>query len=106
MYEKPKRLGLFSYGSGCSAEFYSGIVTSKSQEILNSYSLSKHLDERYMMSVDEYEETIVMNKDIRFGTRDYQFDSKRFPKTFSYVEGKNRLVFAAIKNFHRIYEWV
>lgn len=102
----PKRLGIFSYGSGCSSEFYSGIVTAKSQEILRSYQLEKHLDDRYLMSVDEYEASIITNKDIRFGLRDLKIDFSLFPQAFKHVEGKGKLVFSAIKEFHREYEWV
>jgi len=105
-FTQPKRLGIFSYGSGCSSEFYSGIVTEKSQEILKSYELEKHLNDRYLMSIDEYEESIVTNKDIRFGLRDLEIDFDRFPKPFAHVKGKNKLVFSAIKEFHRKYEWV
>jgi polyketide biosynthesis 3-hydroxy-3-methylglutaryl-CoA synthase-like enzyme PksG len=29
-----------------------------------------------------------------------------YPKPFSKVKGKNKLIFSEIKNYHRIYEWV
>ncbi|MCH2224499.1 MAG: hydroxymethylglutaryl-CoA synthase family protein [Crocinitomicaceae bacterium] len=105
-FSQPKRLGIFSYGSGCSSEFYSGVVTAKSQEILKSYELEKHLNDRYVMTMDEYDESIRTNKDIRFGQRDLKIDFDRFPKPFKHVKGKNKLVFSAIKEFHREYEWV
>ncbi|MEJ5103701.1 MULTISPECIES: hydroxymethylglutaryl-CoA synthase family protein [Chryseobacterium] len=105
-FSVPKRLGIFSYGSGCSSEFYSGVVTPKSQEILREYGLKEHLNDRYVMTMDEYEEVIYSNKDIRFGLRDLEIDFNRFPKPFNHVKGKNKLVFSAIKDFHRKYEWV
>jgi len=105
-FTQPKRLGIFSYGSGCSSEFYSGVVTAKSKEILNSYQLEKHLNDRYLMSIDEYEESIRSNQEIRFGLRNLTINFERFPKPFSHVKGKNKLVFSAIKEFHREYEWV
>ncbi len=35
-FGSPKRLGCFSYGSGCCSEFYSGVVTPSGQEKLSS----------------------------------------------------------------------
>ncbi|WP_307734946.1 hydroxymethylglutaryl-CoA synthase family protein [Chitinophaga nivalis] len=105
-FEQPKRIGMFSYGSGCCSEFYSGIVTQQSQEKVRQFQLSKHLSDRYKLSVKEYENTFAANENLKFGTRDYKVDLYQFPETFKHVEGKNRLVFSEIKNFHRIYKWV
>lgn len=105
-FDRPKRLGIFSYGSGCCSEFYSGIVTSKSQEKLRQFNLSKHLDERHLLTMSEYERTFEVNSKLKFGTKNYKVDLSLFPDTFRYVVGKNRLVFSEIKDFHRKYEWV
>lgn len=105
-FEKAKRIGIFSYGSGCSSEFYSGIVTAQSQEKMKQFSLSKHLDDRYKLSIKEYEQTLVANADLKFGTRNYKVDRDVFPMAYKHVEGKNRLVFSEIKDYHRIYDWV
>lgn len=105
-FEKPKRVGVFSYGSGCCSEFYSGVVTAQSQEKLRQFGLSEHLRQRYKMSIEEYESTFDANTQIKFGTRNYKVKLDEFPEAFGYVEGRNRLVFSEIKDFHRKYEWV
>jgi polyketide biosynthesis 3-hydroxy-3-methylglutaryl-CoA synthase-like enzyme PksG len=105
-FGKSKRIGIFSYGSGCSSEFYSGIVTAKSKEKLKQFSLEKHLDERCMLSMEEYEGTFEANKKIAFGTRNYKIDTSEFPNAFKHVKGKNKLIFSGITEFHRNYEWV
>ena len=105
-FENPKRLGIFSYGSGCCSEFYSGIVTSQSQEIQKQFGMDKHLSERTLLSIEEYEKTFTTNKQLNFGIRDYKIDIDLFPEPISHIKGKNRLIFSEIKNFHRIYEWV
>jgi polyketide biosynthesis 3-hydroxy-3-methylglutaryl-CoA synthase-like enzyme PksG len=105
-FEKPKRIGVFSYGSGCCSEFYSGVVTPKSQEKIRQFSLSKHLDDRYRLSMQEYENTFEANSNLKFGTRDYKVSRTQFPQAYKHVQGKNRLVFSEIKNYHRIYEFV
>jgi polyketide biosynthesis 3-hydroxy-3-methylglutaryl-CoA synthase-like enzyme PksG len=105
-FSTPKRVGVFSYGSGCCSEFYSGIVTAKSQEKIRQYNLSGHLNDRYMLSMDEYEKTFIVNEKLKFGTRNYKVDPMQFPEAYKHVTGKNRLVFSEIKDFHRIYEFV
>ncbi|WP_317048441.1 hydroxymethylglutaryl-CoA synthase family protein [Chitinophaga flava] len=105
-FDTPQRIGVFSYGSGCCSEFYSGVVTASSQEKLKQFSLSKHLDDRYMLSIEEYENTFAANEQLKFGTRNYKVDANQFPMAFKHVKGKNRLVFSEIKNYHRIYQWV
>lgn len=104
--EKPSRVGIFSYGSGCCSEFYSGIVTPESQEKIRQFNFSQHLDSRYKLSMEEYESTFQANEKLKFGTRDYKIDPAEFPRAFERVEGKNRLIFSEIKNYHRIYQWV
>jgi polyketide biosynthesis 3-hydroxy-3-methylglutaryl-CoA synthase-like enzyme PksG len=105
-FEKPKRLGVFSYGSGCCSEFFSGIATQQSQAALKQFSLSAHLADRYKLSMEEYENTFEANANVKFGTKNYTVDKSQLPAAFKHVAGKNRLVFSGIKEFHRKYEWV
>jgi polyketide biosynthesis 3-hydroxy-3-methylglutaryl-CoA synthase-like enzyme PksG len=105
-FDKPKRLGIFSYGSGCCSEFYSGVVTAQSQEKLRQFNLARHLNDRYCLTMAEYEGTFEANKSLKFGTRNHKVDKNLFPEPYSHVQGQNRLVFSEIKEYHRIYEWV
>lgn len=105
-FTRPKRIGVFSYGSGCCSEFYSGVVTAQSQAKMKQFSLSKHLDDRYTLSMEEYENTFDANTELKFGTRNYKVKRNDFPEAFKHVQGKNRLVFSEIKDYHRIYEFV
>lgn len=105
-FDKPKRIGLFSYGSGCCSEFYSGVVTKQSQEKLRQFNLKQHLDNRYKLSMQEYENTFEVNEKLKFGTRNYKIDLQEFPQVYENVKGRNRLVFSEIKDYHRIYQWV
>ncbi|KIC00730.1 3-hydroxy-3-methylglutaryl-ACP synthase [Flavobacterium sp. JRM] len=105
-FETPKRVGIFSYGSGCCSEFFSGIIHPESQALISSLAIEEHLDERVVLSMEEYENTFGVNSEIKFGTRDFKIDTSLFPKPFSKVKGKKKLIFSEIKNYHRIYEWV
>lgn len=105
-FETPKRVGIFSYGSGCCSEFFSGVIHPGSQEIISNLAIDEHLDQRVVLSMEEYESTFTVNSEIKFGTRDFKIDTTLYPEPFSKVKGKEKLIFSEIKNYHRIYEWV
>ncbi|MEM6734985.1 MAG: hydroxymethylglutaryl-CoA synthase family protein [Bacteroidota bacterium] len=105
-FTQPKRMGVFSYGSGCCSEFYSGVVTHQGQELQKQYDISGHLNDRALLSIEEYEKTFETNSKLTFGTKDFKVDTSLHPEPFSHVTGKGRLIFSAIENFHRKYEWV
>ena len=105
-FSSPKRIGVFSYGSGCSSEFYSGVATRASQEKIKQFKVQEHLNERYKLTMKEYEDTFLINNELRFGTKNYKVDFSKNSQVFDTIKGKNRIVFSEIKEFHRIYEWV
>lgn len=105
-FDSAKRIGCFSYGSGCCSEFYSGIVTSESQESQKRFGISNHLDERYKLSMDEYDRLFKSNEVVKFGTRNVKLDTELIPGVFNSGHSKKRLFLKEIKEFHRKYEWL
>lgn len=105
-FRAPKRIGCFSYGSGCCSEFYSGMVTEDGAHRLKRMGIEKHLDQRYLLTMDEYDDLLVSNNSLRFGTRNATFGVGAFPKVQQTMQGKQRLILAEIKEFHRKYQWV
>lgn len=101
----PKRIGCFSYGSGCCSEFYSGVVTPKSKAHLSRYHLEGHLNERYRLTMPEYETLLKRSTIVKFGTRNVDLDFKFIPRAIESCKGKERLFLKQIIEFHRIYEW-
>jgi polyketide biosynthesis 3-hydroxy-3-methylglutaryl-CoA synthase-like enzyme PksG len=53
IFTTPKRVGLFSYGSGCCSEFFSGVVAAGAQEKLRSMSIAAGLKKRYRLTMPE-----------------------------------------------------
>lgn len=110
-FESPQRIGCFSYGSGCSSEFYSGVATASGQAKLRSMQLEKHLDSRYRLSMDEYETLLEGGNAVKFGTRDVVLDTELIPKLWQSIRdaarahAAERLVLSEIKGFHRQYAW-
>ncbi|NEO53139.1 MAG: hydroxymethylglutaryl-CoA synthase family protein [Okeania sp. SIO3B5] len=105
-FSKARRVGIFSYGSGCCSEFYSGVVTPQGKEIQAQQKISSHLAMRYSLNMEEYEQLLSHSSMVAFGTRNVTLDYKLFPGVWEQIEGKGRLVLKRIKEFHREYEWV
>lgn len=87
-----QRLGFYSYGSGCVAEYFSGVVQPGYRAALDTAHHEAMLNERTELSYSEYE---------AFYSYQYPEDGSRseMPR---YNTGKFRL--AAIDNHKRIYE--
>ncbi|NRT86788.1 hydroxymethylglutaryl-CoA synthase family protein [Clostridium beijerinckii] len=105
-FTKPKRIGCFSYGSGCCSEFYSGVVTAKAQEVQKKFRISQNLDERYKLTMEEYEKLLAGSGAVKFGTRNTKLDLELIPNAIKSCRGKGRLFLTEIKEFHREYEWL
>lgn len=105
-FSQSKRIGIFSYGSGCCSEFYSGVVTAEGQAKQKEFDIHGHLNNRTLLSIEEYEKTFKTNSLLKFGTRDFNVDNGLHPEAFEHVLGKDRLIFTGIENYHRKYQWV
>ncbi len=87
-----KRIGFYSYGSGCVAEYFSGVVQPGYRTMLDTHHHEKILNERTSLSYPEYE----------------AFYTYRYPQDGAHCDmpqhrtGEFRL--AAIKDHKRIYE--
>lgn len=86
-----QRIGFYSYGSGCVAEYFSGIIESGYRERINTEANQNMLSSRVMLSYPEYE---------AFYSYSYPQDGSQheIPR---YETGQFRL--AAIENHKRIY---
>ncbi len=104
-FDKPQRVGVFSYGSGCCSEFFSGVVTKEGQNRIRAYKIKEQLDRRHEINMEEYEQLLVNSNNVKFGTRNIQLDSNFIPQART-AQGKETLFLKEIKEFHRKYEWV
>lgn len=105
-FDIPKRIGCFSYGSGCCSEFYSGIVTDQGQKRLKAMEIGRWLDERYQLSMNEYEDLLMGSGAVKFGTRNVKPDFGLIPGVFDAIGDKKLLVLDEIREFHREYRWL
>jgi hydroxymethylglutaryl-CoA synthase len=77
-----QRVGLFSYGSGCSSEFFSGVVGPEAGARLQGLEIPRMLDKRERVSVAEYERILSLPtaEPLRAGP----FEGYRFTGTQSH----------------------
>jgi polyketide biosynthesis 3-hydroxy-3-methylglutaryl-CoA synthase-like enzyme PksG len=104
-FETPKRVGIFSYGSGCCSEFFSGFVRKEGQERVRALRIKELLDKRYELSMDEYDRLLEKSRDLKFGTRNMVPDEAFLPQARTALN-RPTLLLKQIKEFHREYEWV
>lgn len=87
-----KRLGFYSYGSGCVAEYFSGVIQKDYQKMLVTASHTNMLNKRQYLTYPEYE----------------AFYSFAYPEDGSYFEipryHTEQFRLSAIDNHKRIYE--
>ena len=105
-FDTPRRIGCFSYGSGCCSEFYSGIVAAQAQERQHAFNIEDQLNDRYQLSMDEYETLLKGSGEVKFGTRNVKLDFELLPGVMASCQGKQRLILEEIREFHREYRWV
>lgn len=100
-----KRIGCFSYGSGCCSEFFSGVVTPEGQKRLREFGIEQQLDARSPLTLAEYDALLLGNGLVRFGTRNVKIDPQLFARVRAAHAGRRHLVLTEIREFHRKYEW-
>jgi polyketide biosynthesis 3-hydroxy-3-methylglutaryl-CoA synthase-like enzyme PksG len=102
-YDAPRRVGCFSYGSGCCSEFFSGVVRRDSRERVLGLRIDEQLDRRYELTMDEYDHLLVGNNAVKFGTRNVVLD-RDFLRHAARTQGADTLFLSEIREFQRHYE--
>lgn len=63
-----QRIGLFSYGSGCSSEFFSGVVGPRAASVIAGARLDELLASRTRIDVAEYERIMALPREANDAT--------------------------------------
>ena len=102
----PRRIGLFSYGSGCSSEFYSGVITPESARRVAALDLPGKLADRLPLSMGTYDRLLDLCAEWTFGLKDKEVDHTAYQSLYDEAfAGRGLLVLRAIDNYHREYVW-
>ncbi|GCF07151.1 hydroxymethylglutaryl-CoA synthase family protein [Dictyobacter arantiisoli] len=104
-FATPKRVGLFSYGSGCCSEFYSGVITTQARDLQRRFAIGQRLNERYRLNMEQYMTLLMGSGAVKFGTRNVTLDQNLLPEAFETSQGKGLLFLERIHEFHREYRF-
>ena len=105
-FDRARRIGLFSYGSGCASEFFSGVVPQTAQAHVAEYGIAAALDDRFKLTVAEYDRVTEGLASRAFGVREATFDPADYEPVYrSHFEGRGLLVLDRIRDYHREYRW-
>lgn len=105
--EEGARVGLYSYGSGCSAEFFSGVVDPESKSAVAEMRIGEHLEARTELDFEYYRELAAENRTCLVPERDRRIDPERHLDVLeSYGQSRDLLVFTGTKDYRRTYEWL
>jgi polyketide biosynthesis 3-hydroxy-3-methylglutaryl-CoA synthase-like enzyme PksG len=102
-----RRVGMFSYGSGCSSEFYSGVIAPDSNTVLAEMQIGRRLLERAELPIGDYDELVRLAKKTGFGASNLCADTAAYASLYRDVfEGRGLLMLKEIEaDFHRLYEF-
>lgn len=105
-FARPRRIGLFSYGSGCCSEFYSGIATAASSDAVRALGIDAALAARRELSVVEYDTLLAAERASLFGLCDAAVDASPFGGIYErHFAGRGLLVLDRIEGYQRRYRW-
>jgi hydroxymethylglutaryl-CoA synthase len=99
------RLGIFAYGSGSCAQFYSAIVLPEAKQIAAQVGLQAQLDARRPLSMAEYE-AVERERDAHVGVAEFTPNWTILGDWYDrFYRGKNLLVLRGISEYYRDYSW-
>ncbi len=99
------RLGIFAYGSGSCAQFYSAILGPGARDAAAQANLGALLDARRPLTVDEYE-LVERVRDEHVGVKSFAPDLTMLDNWYNqYYRGKHLLVLRGISDYYRDYGW-
>src|SRR5258707_13749164 len=101
------RVGLFSYGSGCSSEFFSGLIDRNSASVLGAMRIGTHLENRCELTFEEYSQLLDENLRCLVPEKNKKVNIGQQSNILRRVKDRREmLVMKEIKDYHREYEWL
>jgi 3-hydroxy-3-methylglutaryl CoA synthase len=99
------RIGIYSYGSGSCAEFYSATVAAEARQAIAEARVCEQLTTRRALSMAEYE---ACEQTLLHATcaRDYTPPADLIPSLYAtHYDGQGKLVFRGTRDYFRDYAW-
>ncbi|MFG2500673.1 hydroxymethylglutaryl-CoA synthase family protein [Streptomyces sp. NPDC048441] len=104
---EPLRVGLFSYGSGCASEFYSGVIDASSAAEVAASGIADSLAARAEVDFAAYDALVTENAGCLLPVRNRKVDLGRHTALLEQAAPRRPLLaLTAVEDFHRRYEWI
>jgi polyketide biosynthesis 3-hydroxy-3-methylglutaryl-CoA synthase-like enzyme PksG len=104
--EEPTRVGLYSYGSGCSSEFFSGVVDGDSRARMATMDIAGHLARRRELDFDGYARLLTRTLDTLVPEPDRTVELAPYQEFLDAgAPGVPLLVHTGVVGYHRRYAW-
>ncbi|MEO8033560.1 MAG: hydroxymethylglutaryl-CoA synthase [Acidobacteriota bacterium] len=101
------RVGLYSYGSGCCSEFFSGVIDQESTVALSEMRIGQHLADRCEFTFDEYEALLKETLSCLVPQKDRDVEIDRWRGILDRrSDRRSLLTLTGVRNYHRKYAWV
>jgi len=100
-----RRVGVFSYGSGSCAEFYSGLVGPAAHATVAAHQIDLHLSARHRLDVATYESTIEELEKALTASEYRPLPgplAEHFDRAY---RDRGLLVVDTVQKYHRTYRW-
>jgi len=101
----PARIGLYSYGSGCCSEFFSGLVSAGAPSRLAG-DLGAALDARRKLGWDEYAELLDRTRGVLEPVPDREIAPDPLDLLPDAEHRLPFLVWTGTRSYHRTYTWI
>jgi 3-hydroxy-3-methylglutaryl CoA synthase len=99
------RVGLYSYGSGSCAEYFSGVLGPRARETVGRHAIAAALEARRPVDVPTYERLVAAHEE-GLVSPDFTPDRGLVPGLWEEAyAGRGRLVLASVRDHYRAYEW-
>jgi hydroxymethylglutaryl-CoA synthase len=99
------RFSVFAYGSGCQAEFYSGLVGAGAEQYVRDLDIEEHLASRTRLGVEQYEQ-IEKACESNIDAPNYQPIAQDVGDLYAQrYEGRRLLVLDGVRDYQRQYSW-
>lgn len=99
------RLGLFAYGSGSCAEFYSALVKPEARAVARAADLGRQIEARRPVTVEEYERIERVRNDS-IAVPEFEPDFSLLGDLYErFYRGQKKLVLRQVHEYYRTYAW-
>jgi polyketide biosynthesis 3-hydroxy-3-methylglutaryl-CoA synthase-like enzyme PksG len=105
-YPDGATVGLFSYGSGCASEFFSGTLAAQAPDQLAGHRIADRLANRRLLDFTDYTKTLESIRGGLAPVANRSVDLSGCEDWIRPVWGERPcLVLSGVKDFHRCYQW-